>query len=386
MRRLYRPPLTEREHAFTTLLVALRRRSGCGAVREVAAWGLAHWLAPQAGRDVLLADSEDADGRLAAIRLGVLERLARLAPPDRVPHAGLLAVGNPTVGGWLAAVRVAAAQAVDPVGWREGAPAAAPRYGAPEGGDVDRRVVADLVARASDVRATSPAEVVLDGGAAAIGITMEGADDPDFAPGRQPFLHVSCADHAGRPVQGGWWLAAAEWRAWSALVCGLYAVDRLALPEEHAATLRACLTEPLGHLLAGTRAAPEVAALAVGQLDDAPPAHGAARPVPRWRPPSWPAAHAAVLRAIDRLVAGDPRVAPERRPEIGTWVEVLPEAPSPAPVGGPVVAEPPLAMFGARRRRPAGAGDALVWVRVGGVDTPVPLRRIRVPRPCALFR
>jgi hypothetical protein len=27
-----------------------------------------------------------------------------------------------------------------------------------------------------------------------------------------------------------------------------------------------------------------------------------------------------------------------------------------------------------------------VWVRVGGVDTPVPLRRIRVPRPCALFR
>jgi hypothetical protein len=205
---------------------------------------------------------------------------------------------------------------------------------------------------------------------------------------------------ARRKVKGGvfkavtWRLGVEAWRAYAALVAGIWMADRVALGAAAAATVKRHLLDSLGRLLAGTATPREAVDLFAVRLEAEGAPATPRRRGHRQRPHSlefrWPAAHAMVVGAIDRFVSEVDAEPLAAVPPEGTWMHVWAEDGREPYGAGPVVAAPPPSgrrrgrRRSGRRRAPAAAAPVL-WVRVDGEAREVPLAWVQVARPASLF-
>lgn len=359
IRRPQRPqiPMTQHERA---VLGALRLARTADTTPEPARAAIdaaqREWQRGRlAGPDLLSEERHDLDARLWVIRLDLLERLSRSAPPEGPSLAELLELGDGTPAGWRQAVEVALAAATDSERLR---PARSRRRG--RGGDADT-VLEALALFAADPLAFVPDLTQLELPTHE-GLISSGAPQP-WSPQRavellqSRRLMVRYQSSSGSRVEHPG-IAPAEWRAWSALLAGLFAVERLALPAQRLAFARERLLRATVALAAEVTAAGtagsgrRIVEQLVRELDKASPGGAHRRPPlsARW---VWPAAFAVVVGALDRYAGAGGEPLPEEVAP-GTRVELL-DGDGERRGRGTVLAEEEArrARYGSRWMRPA---------------------------------
>lgn len=354
------------------------------AARRLVAGAITEWRRGFYALGSLLEDDTDADGRLAAIRAGLLGGLAELAP-EGLPLPALLGLGDATPKGWTVAVRIALLQA--------GAGGSQPR-------------------RREHLRARTRVDSLAAAG------RMLGSDELAVA---HTFDAVTLGDRDGAvlvslpsyPHDGDEWRRSAPqlglrrliletprvvwtlvdddvWCAASALVAALRATPLMGLPSARQELVELELRSALGDLITGIATGEEAIDDLLDELDRFSVLLG---DVPRPEGEKllrWPSAHAALMRTIDRYAgAGGERVELPIAP--GTWVEVVDRADDGSSRLAGWVVDPPVTersrtwsvQLGKAARRDE--SELFAYVRTAAADVRVPFAHLRRPRRISLF-